>query len=81
MYIRKIKYNVYQRKKQVLQKLLVNHLIKIFRKNWEKENLHENFNVLRFNISLELKVSDLFGKYVGDKESFKELIFKPGIFI
>ena len=56
-------------------------LSKYLAKNWEKEKLHQNFKVLRFNLSSELKASDLLGKYVGDKESFTGLIFKPGIFI
>ena len=56
-------------------------LSKYLAKNWEKEGLHRNFKVLRFNLSSESKVSDLLGKYIGDKESFAGIIFKPGLFI
>ena len=56
-------------------------LSKYLSKNWEKEGLHKNFRVLRFNLSSESRASDLLGKYIGDKESFAGIIFKPGLFI
>ena len=56
-------------------------LTKYLAKNWEKEGLHKDFRVLRFNLSSESKASDLLGKYIGDKESFAGIVFKPGLFI
>ena len=56
-------------------------LSKYLAKNWKKENLHENFKLIRFNLSSESKTSDLIGKYTGAKNSFAGINFQPGPFI
>ena len=56
-------------------------LSKYLAKNWEKENLHEKFKLIRFNLSSESKTSDLLGKYVGAKNSFAGIVFEKGPFI
>ena len=56
-------------------------LSKYLAKNWKKENLHENFKLIRFNLSSESKASDLIGKYTGAKNSFAGINFQPGPFI
>ena len=37
--------------------------------------------LLRFNLSSETKTSDLFGKYIGDPDSFSGIDFQEGVFI
>ena len=56
-------------------------LSKYLAKNWKKENLHQNFKLIRFNLSSESKVSDLMGKYTGAKNSFAGINFQPGPFM
>ena len=56
-------------------------LCKYLARNYKKENLHENFKLIRFNLSSESKASDLMGKYTGAKNSFEGISFKPGPFI
>ena len=56
-------------------------LSKYLSKNWKKENLHQNFKLIRFNLSSESKVSDLMGKYTGAKNSFAGINFQPGPFM
>ena len=56
-------------------------LCKYLAKNYKKESLHENFKLIRFNLSSESNASDLMGKYIGAKNSFEGISFKPGPFI
>ena len=56
-------------------------LSKYLAKNWKKEGLHDNFKLIRFNLSSESKTSDLIGKYTGAKNSFEGINFEPGPFI
>ena len=56
-------------------------LCKYLAKNWKKEGFHNNFKLIRFNLSSESKTSDLIGKYTGAKNSFEGINFKLGPFI
>lgn len=56
-------------------------LTKYLKKHWKKEKLHENFELIRFNLSSETKTSDLLGKYVGSSDYFEGIKFQPGPFI
>ena len=56
-------------------------LTKYLSKHFEEENIHENFDLIRFNLSSETKTSDLLGKYIGVQNSFEGLKFQEGPFI
>ena len=56
-------------------------LTKYLSKVLKRENIHENFDLIRFNLSSETKTSDLLGKYVGVQNSFEGIKFQEGPFI